>query len=131
MPDLETLLREVRPAPRPEWASRMDARVAARFPGPVPVHRKALRGLRTHFAAFALATASLATVLLIVVVAVKVQNGTGSEDAGSSSSASSVAAAPEVSKAAPDAPALRQPEPLSNDRAVLKNATLTLTASPG
>ena len=34
MPDLETLLRDVRPAPDPAWAAKLDARVAARFPEP-------------------------------------------------------------------------------------------------
>ena len=32
MPDLEMLLRDVRPAPDPAWTAKLDARVAARFP---------------------------------------------------------------------------------------------------
>ena len=36
MPDLEMLLRDVRPAPDPDWTARLDAQVAARFPRPVP-----------------------------------------------------------------------------------------------
>ena len=34
MPDLETLLRDVKPAPDPQWAGKLDARVAAGFPSP-------------------------------------------------------------------------------------------------
>ncbi len=34
MPDLETLLRDVKPAPDPAWALKLDTRVAHRFPTP-------------------------------------------------------------------------------------------------
>src|SRR4051812_42362370 len=34
MPDLEMLLRDVRPEPDPVWAEKLDAKVAARFPKP-------------------------------------------------------------------------------------------------
>ena len=55
MPDLEMLLRDVRPAPDPAWAARLDARVAAGFPGPPPRWKKTLRALREHFAALSAA----------------------------------------------------------------------------
>ena len=52
MPDLEMLLRDVRPAPDPAWATRLDARVAARFPKPPPAWKKPLIAVREHFFAF-------------------------------------------------------------------------------
>src|SRR4051794_6236661 len=86
MPDLEMLLREVRPAPDPVWAEKLDAKVAARFPGPVPGYKKKLRTLREHFAALSLATATVATLVLIVVVIGKNIDTGGSDDSGSSAS---------------------------------------------
>ena len=52
MPDLEMLLRDVRPAPDPAWATKLDARVAARFPKPTPAWKKPLIVFREHFFAF-------------------------------------------------------------------------------
>ena len=43
MPDLETLLRDVKPAPDPAWATKLDARVAAGFPGKRGVSRTDVR----------------------------------------------------------------------------------------
>ena len=61
MPDLEMLLREVRPAPDPAWAARLDARVAARFPGPAAaLEGAAASTLRDHFLAIG-AVATVAT----------------------------------------------------------------------
>jgi hypothetical protein len=34
MPDLETLLRDDKPAPDPKWATKLDSRVAAGVPTP-------------------------------------------------------------------------------------------------
>src|SRR3954462_9075752 len=82
MPDLETLLRDVRPTPRPEFTTKLDSRVAARFPGPVPAWKRKLRTLRDHMAALTLVTASGAAALLILVVLVKGVSVGGDESAG-------------------------------------------------
>jgi hypothetical protein len=141
MPDLETLLRDVRPAPDPVWAQKLDKRVAARFPGPVPAWKRTLRALRAHVAALTMVTASAAAVLLVLVVVVKNADFTSgsSDDMGATTSAGSVpessdsaksaggsseaAAVPQVTSATGSAPA--------RGRAVISNATLTLTTRPG
>jgi hypothetical protein len=141
MPDLEMLLRDVRPVPNADWAARLDKRAAAGFPGPDPRRKKALRSFRNHFAAWSLAAATAATLLVIVLVGVRVQHG--SSDDSMSSSASAPAAIPEAaskssggsgsSAADSSAPLVREQAAgaAGGDRAVLKNATLTLTAAPG
>src|SRR6478736_1569867 len=98
MPDLETLLLDVRPTPRPEFTAKLDARVAARFPKPIPRWKAKLRALREHAAGLTLATATVGALLLIVVVLVKNVDVGGSNDAADTgSSGSSVAmATPEV-----------------------------------
>jgi hypothetical protein len=145
MPDLETLLRDVRPTPRPEFTGKLDARVAARFPGPVPGWKKKLHALRDHMAALMLVSASAAAVLLILVVAVKsVDVGGGddgsvaamkapaSSDSAESSSGSSGASSTTSKRATVSQPAPTTP-PLSaqtRDRAVLRNAAITLSTPP-
>src|SRR4051812_45871776 len=93
MPDLEMLLRDVRPVPNPDWTARLDKRAAAGFPSPPSRPKKALRGLRNHFAAWSLAAATAATLLVIVLVGIRVQNDASSDDIGSGGSS---AAAPEL-----------------------------------
>src|SRR4051794_29220639 len=67
MPDLEMLLRDVRPAPDPAWAARLDTRVAARFPGPPP----RWKALRQNFFAFGVAGALASMVIVVVVLGVR------------------------------------------------------------
>ena len=67
MPDLETLLREVRPRRDPTWTTKLDARVAARFPGPPPRWKAPLIAFRDHFFAFG-AVATIASLLIVVVL---------------------------------------------------------------
>jgi hypothetical protein len=155
MPDLEMLLRDVRPVPDPVWAEKLDAKVAARFPGPIPPWKKKLQALRDHFAAFALASATAATLLLIVVVIAKNIDTSGGDDASlaTGGSAESAKAAPSgdsassgssdasTKQSAPDRRTAAASAPLSGaggssratggDRAVLSNASLTLTTRPG
>src|SRR3954447_5339121 len=100
MPDLEMLLRDVRPVPNPDWAARLDKRAAAGFPSRPSRPKRALRGLRDHFAAWSLAAATAATLLVIVLVGIKLQDGAGSDDAASGSSASAPAAMSESAKSA-------------------------------
>src|SRR3954451_6194760 len=87
MPDLEMLLRDVRPVPDADWAARLDKRPAAGFPGPFPRRKKALRSFRNHFAAWSLAAATAATLLVIVLVGVRVQHGSSDDAMWSSASA--------------------------------------------
>jgi hypothetical protein len=150
MPDLETLLRDVRPAPSPDFTTKLDARVAAHFPQPVPGWKKKLQALRDHAAALTLTTATVGVMLLIVVVGVKTIDGGGGDDAtpaSSSGAGASVAAeattSPETSsdssssggsttaEKAPQAVTRSAAPPVQSqgrDRAVLRNAAITLSA---
>ncbi len=139
MPDLETLLLDVRPAPRPEFTARLDAQVAARFPKPVPWWKARLRALREHAAALTLATATAGAMLLIVVVIAKNVDVGGDGDSASGASGSAPAiAVPESARGdsggssaeksvQPPSAAPLATEP-SDDRAVLRNAAITLSA---
>jgi hypothetical protein len=153
MPDLEMLLRDVRPAPNPDWAARLDKRVAERFPGPVPGWKRKLQALRIHFAALSLATATVGAVFLVVIFAVKNVDTGGSDsdtsvamkappsaDSSSGGAAGSSSAPESTSKSAGDSAveAPREAIPQSGaagggsaGRAVLSNATLTITTRPG
>src|SRR4051794_10741614 len=139
MPDLEMLLRDVRPVPNPDWAARLDKRAAAGFPSPPSRPKKGLRGLRSHFAAWSLAAASAATLLVIVVVGIKIQHNVSSNDFATGGSSGAAPAMPESSSKSRGGEA-DSAAPLTGgsagatvgeDRAVLKNATLTLSAAPG
>src|SRR4051794_41859670 len=83
MPDLEMLLRDVRPAPEPAWAERLDARVASRFPGPPPRWKAPLITLRDHMLAMG-AVATVASLLIVLVIAAPSFNGGDSDDSGAS-----------------------------------------------
>jgi hypothetical protein len=97
MPDLEMLLREVRPAPAPAFTARLDARVAARFPGPPPRWKAMLAGLRAHFMAFG-AVGALGAAIVALVIAAPSFN-TGSDDSANYSTGGG-AAAPAATPAA-------------------------------
>jgi hypothetical protein len=152
MPDLEMLLRDVRPAPNAAWAEKLDARVAARFPGPVPAYKRKLQAFREHLAALMLVTASAAAVLLVLVVVVKNVDSTGGDKEASTASSGSSASAPALataeagrsgeksasggsdsaSSAAPQTPVPQSTTggnsgAASGGRAVIASATLTLT----
>jgi hypothetical protein len=147
MPDLETLLRDVRPTPRPEFTTKLDSRVAARFPGPVPAWKRKLRTLRDHMAALTLATATAGALMLILVVAVKTVSIGGDDEAIPTSAGGTTAeatASPEAAadssgsggstaKKAPSAAtgaAAPLAETQGRDRAVLRNAAITLSTPP-
>jgi hypothetical protein len=141
MPDLEMLLRDVRPAPDPAWAARLDARAAAGFPGPVPPWKAKLRALRDHMAALSLATATAGTLMLILIVGVKSVGGGDSASETSSGGASSASApasrsGKDSAGAVPEtqSPAPEQPQSASRDarsRAVISSAAITLSTAPG
>ena len=120
MSDLEMLLRDVRPAPDPIWAARLDARAAAGFPGPPPRWKAPLLAFRNHLFAFG-AVGAVASMLIVLVFAAT-QIEVGGDDEGASSGGAS-------------APAMSAPESVDQaargaDRAVLKNASITLSTRP-
>jgi Domain of unknown function (DUF4349) len=137
MPDLEMLIREVRPAPHPGWAAKLDARVAARFPKPTPAWKKPLIAFREHF----LALSAVATVgcALLAFVLVAAPNMGGSDDAEPASSGSASAPAMREESAdksgggastaaAPESDRIRDFS--LESRAVISSATLTLSTTP-
>ena len=135
MPDLETLIREVRPAPHPGWTAKLDARVAARFPKPTPAWKKPLIAFRDHFIALS-AVGAVASVFIVLVVAGMRADMGGDEEP--SSGASAPLALPEESAKDSGGGASATAAPQSGDlrtfsrdgRAVLSSATLTLSTTP-
>lgn len=138
MPDLETLLRETKPAPDPAWTLKLDTRVANRFPTPPSRARQKLTTVRDHLLAI-FASLAVAGVVGIVVVAGLSGAGSGgdsettsgasgsySEDAGSAESAPPASATEAPSAADPDALAVKPAE----KRAVRASAALTLSTTP-
>src|SRR3954451_23648657 len=90
MPDLEMLLRDVRPAPDPAWATRLDSRVAARFPGPPPRWKAPLIALRDHLIALGAVT-TMAVAVIALVTSGALHGGSGDDSASSGSAKSSPA----------------------------------------
>jgi len=157
MPDLEMLLRDVRPVPNPDWAARLDKRAAAGFPSPPSRPKKLVRGIRDHFAALSLATATVGALFLVVLVIANLDTGgddsggsgstvdamsaestsgrsaggagesSSAKRAGGGSSADSATSAPPLA-----APTIRQGTAAPDSpRSVLKNASITLTTTVG
>src|SRR3954454_18648416 len=121
MPDLEMLLREVRPVPEAAWTARLDARVAARFPGPPPRWQAPWIAIRDHLLAIG-AVATVTSVLIVIAIAAPSFNSGDSEtgagmakpageDSTSNSSGASGSSAkvPAPLAVAPVAPARRDP----------------------
>src|SRR4051794_34106078 len=92
MPDLEMLLRDLRPAPDPAWAARLDTRVAQRFPRPPAWWKRPFIAFRENLFAFG-AVGTIATALIVLVVAGINANGGGANDDKAASPASLEAAA--------------------------------------
>src|SRR4051812_30086375 len=109
MPDLEMLLRDVRPVPDGAWAARLDARVSARFPGPVPRWKAALTTVRVHFLAIGAVGAVAALCVAVVLAGV---SSHGSSDSASNRPASLDASGGGSAKSAPP-PAARVPAPMT------------------
>src|SRR5689334_14552601 len=136
MPDLEMLLRDVRPVPNPDWAARLDKRAAAGFPSPPSPPKRFLRGIRNHFAALSLATATVGALLVVVLVIANLDTSSSDNaDVGSSAAAPAMKAAPETASgagsSAADSSAPLARDNAGSDRAVLKNASITLTTTAG
>ena len=135
MPDLEMLLRDVRPAPDPAWTAKLDARVAARFPKPTPAWKKPLIAFREHF--IALSAVATMGCLLLAFVAVSIRSS--GEDDADSPAAMSAPASGDSAESAEDSSGsstAKAPQPMSaapverQSRAVISSATLTLSTTP-
>jgi hypothetical protein len=97
MPDLEMLLREARPAPDPAWAARLDARVAARFPGPPPRWKTMLESIRVHFMALS-AVGAVGALIVALVIAAPSFNGGDDSDSGNTAAMKAPAPTPETAQ---------------------------------
>src|SRR4051812_12232177 len=82
MPDLEMLLRDVRPVPDTAWAARLDARVAARFPSPPPRWKTALIAVRDHLFTIGAVGAVASLIVVMVIAGVSSNSGDDSADRG-------------------------------------------------
>ena len=139
MPDLETLLRDTKPAPDPAWALKLDTRVAHRVPGPPPRWKRPLIAVRDHLLAI-FASLAIASVMGVIVIAGLSGAGGGDDEATPGGSSSAVEALPELSRDSSSggssarksiAPTAAAPESLQQqDRAVKSNTSLTLTTTP-
>jgi len=136
MPELETLLRDVRPAPDPAWAARLDARAAAGAPGPPPRWKAPLIAFREHFFAIGALATVASLVAVIVIVGSSVELGSDDEGGGGASSTAAAPSGAGSSEAATDRGSAPQPmsgiaaDASPRDRAVISSATLTLSTSP-
>jgi len=90
MPDLEMLLRDVRPVPDPVWVEQLDRRVAARFGILPPRWRRAVDALRENlFALGSTVAIGAAALVLVLVIANADFSGSDSDEGGSMSVATS------------------------------------------
>jgi Domain of unknown function (DUF4349) len=134
MPDLEMLLRDVRPAPDPAWAARLDTKAAQGFPRPPAAWKRPLIALREHLFAFG-ALASAASVAIVLIIVVANADLGGSDDSASATSAKSASPAMEQSTdsaggggaAGPSRDALGI---TGQARPVKKTTAITLTTTP-
>ena len=128
--DLEALVRAARPEPAPQWAGRMDRRVAERFPSPPRWwHWKQMRA-----GVYTIATAVTAVVLLVGFV--RVVGSQSGSDNNSASSGSAKSSAPEIQAATPSADSAgsatgSSSAPLApSPRAQIQNVSITLSTRP-
>ena len=142
MPDLETLLRETKPAPDPAWTLRMDTKVAHRFPTPPSRAKRFRMGFRAHLGGL-LAGLVVTSFVAVAVIGVASLEGGSSDDAASGGSTTADLQLPEAApnsssesaQATPEAATTEQP--LSDQsltrtdkRAVRASASLTLSTTP-
>lgn len=143
MPDLETLLRETKPAPDPAWTLRMDSQVAHRFPTPPSRARRTLTTIRDHLLAIFASLAVAGVIGIVVVAGFSGMSGGGDEAATSSGSYTADSAESSGSGGASSAPqAAATADPLAapttsprgvtrqSSRAVKASASLTLSTTP-
>src|SRR3954452_7898424 len=149
MPDLEMLLRDVRPVPDPAWAAKLDARVTARSPGPPPRWKAPIIALRDHMLALG-TVATVASLLIVLVIAAPSLHFSGGGDSadepassgsGGASTASDSAKSPEGQAAGTAIPESSPGgfsaesrsatlAPQAKDRDKKTTTSLTLTTTP-
>jgi hypothetical protein len=96
-----------------------------------------VRGIRDHFAALSLATATVGALFVAILVIANID--AGSNDSGGSGSVAAMKAAPETAVGSADSSAGSSAPPLAaptiprgaESRSVLKNASITLTTTVG
>src|SRR4051812_23433142 len=96
MPDLEMLLRDIRPVPEPAFAAALDARVAHGFPAPPPRWQRPFRALREHFLALGTVTAIAGVIAFLVVAGVSSDGGDEPASSAGGSMSSKAAATPQM-----------------------------------
>src|SRR6478609_6567193 len=96
MPELEMLLRDLRPAPAPAWAARLDTRVAQRFPRPPAWWKRPFITFRENLFAFG-AVGTVATGLIVLVLAASHSSGGDNADKAASPMSLETAATPPAS----------------------------------
>jgi hypothetical protein len=128
--DLETLVRAVRPEPAPQWAGRLDRRVADGFPrAPRWWHWEQLR-MQLAWAGAAVSTVG---VLVLIVWGISSVSVGGSDDKASSSSGSYSAssASTPMSETKSAAGSASSSAPVAPDaRVQIRNVELTLSTAP-
>ncbi|MBE2317235.1 DUF4349 domain-containing protein [Solirubrobacter sp. CPCC 204708] len=142
MPDLETLLRDVKPEPDPAWTLKLDTRVANRFPQPPSRFKRRMITIGEHMVAI-VASLAVAGVMAVVVIAGLSGGGGDEEEPASGGSGEVAAMAPtepnSMSEDSSGASSAAQPESKRSvvpatvapqDRAVKTNASLTLSTTP-
>ena len=135
MPDLETLLRDVKPAPDPSFTLKLDTRVANRFPGPPPRWKRPFIAVRDHFLAI-FAAVAVASVMGVIVIAGLSGAGGGDDEATTAGgSAESMPAAQAEATVTEDSSSggssAAAPESFQREsRAVKSNTSLTLATTP-
>lgn len=127
MPDLETLLRDVKPAPDPAWTLKLDTRVAHRFPQPPSRRQRLARVLRAHLGFVTAGVVVTSMVAAMVVVALGSYTQTSSDTMSTSARDAMVAMESEASSGGSSTPEI---EEASGGRAVKASASLTLTTTP-
>src|SRR4051794_39061911 len=111
MPDLEMLLRDIRPVPEPAWAAQLDTRVANRFPGPPPRWKAPFIALREHMLALGTLTAVAGGVIVWVYAGVTHDGSEDAEPASSSAKVESMAAATPEATLVPESAAKEKSAP--------------------
>src|SRR3954449_4898408 len=132
MPDLETLLRDVRPAPEPAWAAQLDARVAAGFPGPPARWKAPFATLRANL--LALGTAGSVAAIVVVLIVAAIHSGGATSTEGNQSTAAAARPSGGEDSATGAGASLSAPTAIAPvgqaPRSVRSSASLTLACPP-
>jgi hypothetical protein len=128
--DLETLVQAVRPEPAPQWAGRLDRRVAERFARPPRWwHWQRLR-VRLVWAGTAVSTVGVLVLIVWGLSSISVGSSSdNSSSSGSSSSAPAMSKAPSTAESSSGSSASSAPV-TPDARVQIRNVSLTLSTTP-